>query len=257
MDGTLYRGARLFAQTLPFLERLRRLAIGCTFLTNNTSRGKAEYVSKLRAFGIEADENQICTPVESVIAYLRQSLPHVKTVAVLGTPSLCREFTEAGFQVNWDAPQAVVAGFDLTLTYERLCRAAYWISAGLPFLATHPDLVCPTEEPTVLVDCGSLCACLTAATGRKPTVFGKPHPSILSDLGRRLGLAPGDMLMAGDRIYTDIRMAQDAGVPAVLVLTGEAKPEDAAALANPPDLIVADVGELGDALERARRPVAR
>jgi NagD protein len=169
----------------------------------------------------------------------------------MGTPSLEQEFAEAGFAVNWDAPEAVVVGFDTTVTYERLCRTAYWISRGLPFLATHPDFVCPTSEPTVLVDCGSLCACLTAATGRHPTVFGKPNPSILHELADRLHLAASQMLMVGDRIYTDMKMAREAGVPAALVLTGETTAAHASGLSQKPDLIVADVGEIGELLASA------
>lgn len=252
MDGTLYSGTRLFAQTLPFLEGLRNLGIGHTFLTNNTSRSKSDYLVKLRNLGIEANESEIYTPAESTIAYLRNSLPHAKAVALLGTPSLVREFIEAGFNVNWDTPEVVVVAFDTTLTYERLCRAAYWISTGLPFLATHPDFVCPTEEPTVLVDCGSVCACLTAATGRDPMVFGKPHPSILLELGDRLHLAPEQMLMVGDRIYTDIKMAHEARVPAALVLTGETTEEQAASLSEPPDLTLTDIGMLGKLLADSR-----
>src|SRR5439155_27233543 len=165
---------------------------------------------------------------DSTIVYLRKHLPAAQAIAVLGTPSLCRQFEEAGFQVTWDSPQAVVVGFDTTLTYERLCRAAYWISTGLPFIATHPDLVCPTDEATVLVDCGAICACLTAATGRTPVVLGKADPSILLELCARHGLSPGQLAMVGDRIYTDMAMAQAAGALAVLVLSGEATAGDAA-----------------------------
>lgn len=252
MDGTLYSGTRLFAQTLPFLEGLRNLGIGYTFLTNNTSRSKADYVVKLRKLGIEASKSEIYTPAESTIAHLRSSLPHAKAVALVGTPSLVQEFVEAGFTVNWDAPEVVVVAFDTTLTYERLCRAAYWINTGLPFFATHPDFVCPTDEPTVLVDCGSVCACLTAATGRLPIVFGKPNPSILLELSDRLHLAPQQMMMVGDRIYTDIKMAQGAGVPAVLVLSGETTEAQAADMTQQPDLTVADIGILGKLLADAQ-----
>jgi NagD protein len=84
MDGTLYSGARLFAETIPFLERLRSLGIGYTFLTNNTSRSKADYVTKLRKLGIEAREDEIYTPAESTITYLRTSLPRVKAIALMG-----------------------------------------------------------------------------------------------------------------------------------------------------------------------------
>ncbi len=252
MDGTIYKGSRVFPCTLPFLARLARLGIGHTFLTNNTSRSKADYVEKLRRLGIAAVEEQIYTPADSAIVYLRERLPLARSIAVLGTPSLCRQFEEAGFEVGWDAPDAVIAGFDTTLTYDRLCRAAWWISRGLPFVATHPDRVCPTDEPTVLVDCGSICAALTAATGRQPVVLGKPDPGILLDLCRRLGLAPRQVAMVGDRIYTDMAMARKAGVFAVLVLTGEATAEDAAALSPPPDLVARHVGEFGELLERAK-----
>ncbi len=252
MDGTIYRGKRLFDATLPFLERLRRLGIGYTFLTNNTSLSKADYVQKLQRLGIDAREGQIFTPADSTIAYLRQRLPQVESIAVLGTPSLCRQFAEAGFTVTWDAPGAVVVGFDTTLSYERLCRAAYWIGTSLPFIATHPDLVCPTDDATVLVDCGAICACLSAATGRQPVVLGKPEPSMLLDLCARHGLSNEQVAMVGDRIYTDMAMARNADVFSVLVLSGEATAADAAALARPPDLIVDDVGVLGELLEGAR-----
>src|SRR5439155_13966677 len=174
---------------------------------------------------------------DSTIVYLRKQLPAAHAIAVLGTPSLCRQFEEAGFRISWDSPQAVVVGFDTTLTYDRLCRAAWWISKGLPFIATHPDLVCPTDEPTVLVDCGSICACLTAATQRSPVVLGKPEPSILLDLCARQKLAPNQLAMVGDRLYTDMEMAHKAGALAVLVLSGEATAADIAAQAQPPDLV--------------------
>lgn len=257
MDGTLYRGKRLFDATIPFLDRLRRLGIGYTFLTNNTSLSKADYVEKLRRFGIDATEREIGTPADPTIAHLRAHLPEVRSIAILGTPSLVRQFEGEGFVATWDAPEAVVVGFDTTLTYERLCRAAYWIGAGLPFLATHPDLVCPTDEPTVLVDCGAICACLTAATGRRPVVLGKPDPAMLLELCGRLGLEAGEVAMVGDRIYTDMAMARSAGALAALVLTGEATAEEAAAMDHPPDLIVADVGELGERLERSRAGLSR
>jgi HAD superfamily hydrolase (TIGR01450 family) len=256
LDGTLYRGSRLFNATLPFLAGLRRAGIGYTFLTNNTSLSKTDYVRKLHRLGIDADEQQISTPVDAVVNYLRDKLPQVASLAVLGTLSLCEEFERAGYRVDWEAPGAVIVGFDTTLTYERLCRAAYWIYAGLPFLATHPDLVCPTDEPTVLVDCGSICACLSAATGHQPVVFGKPDPAVLRAICAQHSLDSAELAMVGDRLYTDVAMALNAGAVSVLVLSGEATAAEAAARERPPDWVVADVGELGDLLERARRGAA-
>lgn len=41
-----------------------------------------------------------------------------------------------------------------------------------------------------------------------------------------LGLETSDCIMTGDRLYTDIRMALDAGLPSAVVLTGDAKAQD-------------------------------
>ena len=115
-----------------------------------------------------------------------------------------------------------VVGFDTELTFARLCRAAYWISKGKPFIATHPDRICPTDQPTVLVDCGAICAALEQAAGRGPdVVLGKPDPCMLRGILSRHALAPEQLAMVGDRLYTDMAMARRAGALGVLVLTGE------------------------------------
>lgn len=252
MDGTIYKGTKLFDCTLPFLAYLRKAGIGYTFLTNNTSRSKSDYVHKLNAFGIECDEQQIYTSADSTIAYLHRHYPEARSIAILGTPSLCNQFEKAGFRISWDDPEAVIVGFDTSLTFDRLCRAAWWIRQGLPFIATHPDLICPTDEPTVLVDCGSICAALAAATGRAPVVLGKPDPSILLELCDSLALVPHQIAMVGDRLYTDMAMARAAGAFGVLVLSGEATAADVSALETPPDLVVHDVGEFGKLLCMSR-----
>ncbi len=253
MDGTIYCGEQLFDCTLPFLDLLKRLGTTYTFLTNNTSRSKKDYIAKLEKRGIPATADQMYTAADSTISYLREQLPQVKRIAILGTSSLSAQFAEEGFTDDWETPEAVVVGFDTDLTYARLCKTAYFVQQGLPFLATHPDLICPTDEPTVLVDCGAICTCLTAVTGRTPVVLGKPEPSLLLDICRKAHVNPEEAMMVGDRIYTDVAMGRRAGVPAVLVLSGEATREDAAACPLPPNLIVTDIGELGMLLDQARR----
>ncbi len=253
MDGTIYRDGQLFESTLPFLSQLEEQGIGYSFLTNNTSLSRDDYVTKLNRLGIPASLESIQTPAQATMAVLRERFPDVRSLAVLGTPSLSEEFERGGWSISWETPQAVVVGFDTTLTYERLCRAAYWIQKGLPFLATHPDLVCPTNQEMVLVDCGSICACLTAATGRSPIVLGKPEPTMLEVLCLRYQLQPDELAMVGDRIYTDLAMAKRANAFSVLVLSGEATAEETAQLADPPDLVVPEIGELGRWLTQSRR----
>ncbi|MEA2709174.1 MAG: hypothetical protein QOF78_1775 [Phycisphaerales bacterium] len=256
LDGTLYLGGRLFEFTRPFLARIAKLGIGRTFFTNNSSRSTKQYVEKLNALGIEATASDIFSSTHCTLAYLREERPEIRKLFVLGTPPLREEFAENGFVVADDEPDAVIVGFDTTLAYDRVCRAAWWISKGKPFIATHPDRTCPTDEPTMLPDCAAICAMLASATGRQPDiVLGKPDPRMLRGVMQRHGVQARELAVVGDRIYTDMAMARAAGAVGVLVLTGETTAEQAQQASPPPDLIVSDVGELGTELAKTREPI--
>ncbi|HUA65740.1 MAG TPA: HAD-IIA family hydrolase [Alphaproteobacteria bacterium] len=253
MDGTVYLNNTVFDTTAPFLALLQRLGIGHTFLTNNPSKSTAQYLAHLSGMGIQATAEQLYTSTQAAIDFLKKDFPHVRRLFVLGTTGLCDELTNVGFELMPDdpnaAPDAVLVGFDKTLTYSRLCRAAWWIKQGKPFFATNPDLVCPTDEPTVLIDCGSITAALEKAAGRAPqAIMGKPDPAMLRGILQRHSLAPQNLAMVGDRLYTDMEMARRAGVLGVLVLTGEATAAQAENSVHKPDLILPDLHEFGEML---------
>ncbi|MEA1950686.1 MAG: HAD-IIA family hydrolase [Planctomycetota bacterium] len=257
LDGTVYKGGRLFDCSVPFLRQIERLGIGRTFLTNNSSRGRADYVRHLNAMGIEAKAGDVFTSADATVEFMREAMPDRRRLFLLGTDSLGEDLVSQGFELTEDSaddvPDAVVVAFDTDLRYARLCRAAYWIQEGKPFIATHPDLVCPTNERTVLVDCGAITKALVAATGIEPlAVPGKPHARMLAGIINQRGLAPGELAMVGDRIYTDMAMARRAGGLGVLVLSGEANLQDAQDAAKRIDLVVADLGEFGQLLENAK-----
>lgn len=258
MDGTIYMGTSLFPYTKPFLASLREMGIGYSFLTNNPSRSIAAYLEKLAALGIEATREEMYTTTLAAIDYLRAHYPAARRLYLLGTPSMIEEFEAAGYEsCSEDSdrePDVVVAAFDLTLRYERLCRAAWWIKQGVPYIATNPDRVCPTDQPTVLVDCGSICACLEHATGRRPDItLGKPDPNMLSGILARHGLQPDRIAMVGDRIYTDVQMAHNAGAMGVLVLSGETTDEVASAADPQPHITAQSIEVLGRLLREAQR----
>jgi NagD protein len=253
MDGTIYKGKTLFPTTLPFLSLLKQLGIGHTFLTNNPSKSIAEYLAHLDNMGIHATTGQLYTSAQATIDFLRKNYPQVRRLFVLGTSGLFSELEAAGFELTPDdpnaPPDAVLVGFDTTLMYSRLCRAAWWIAQGKPFFATNPDRVCPTNEPTVLVDCGSITAALEKATGRSPNaVPGKPDPAMLRGILNRHSLLPENLAMVGDRLYTDIEMAHRTDALGVLVLTGEATAAEAEKCLPRPDLIVPTLAEFGELL---------
>lgn len=256
MDGTIYNGSTLFPFTVSFLEYLKSLGIGYSFLTNNPSKSTEDYKANLLNMGISAKKEEIYTSAVATIEYLRKNYPEVKRLFILGTPSMIREFEEAGFESAednaGDKPDAVIVSFDKTLAYSRLCRAAWWISKGLLYIATNPDRVCPTDQEVILVDCGSICSALEKATGKAPDiVIGKPDPRMLDGILSRYQLKPSQVAMVGDRIYTDLRLAYNAKALGVLVLSGETTLKVAEQSDFRPDIIADNLAAFGELLKEA------
>ena len=269
MDGTIYLGSQLFPFTIDFLDSMDKAGVGHSFLTNNPTKSVADYLHKLEGMGIKATEDNMYTTSLAAIDYIKKTHPKAKRLFMLGTPSMVSQFEKAGFEACADdpddVPDVLVVAFDTTLVYSRLCRAAWWASQGIPYVATNPDRVCPTDQRVVLVDCGSLQKCIEHATGRRPDiVLGKPDPTMLQGIMDRHGLKPDEIAMIGDRIYTDTAMAHNAGAVGVLVLSGETTLEtaekvrqDAATNPNPefypPDVIVRDIKELGELIIESKK----
>lgn len=256
MDGTIYLGSKLFPFTKEFLGMLDDNGIGYSFLTNNPTRSVKDYLEKLRRLGITAGEDNVYTTAVATAEYIKTNMPDVHRIFALGTSSMLAEFEDAGFELAApdasDRPDALVVAFDTTLAYDRLCHAAWLASEGVPYIATNPDRVCPTDLPTVLVDCGSICKCIEHATGRTPDiVIGKPNPDMLSGICHRYGLDPEEIAMCGDRIYTDVAMARNAGALGVLVLSGETTLETALNSDSVPPIIALNVMEFGRLLVAA------
>lgn len=258
MDGTIYLGKQLFPFTKRFLQTLTDNGIGYSFLTNNPTRSLRDYVKKLQGMGIDATEEEVYTTAVATIDYIRANHPEAKRIFFTGTPSMIEEFERAGFESCPDdpacRPDLLVVAFDTTIDYARLCRASWWASQGVPYIATNPDRVCPTDQETILVDCGSLCECIAYATGRRPDiVIGKPNPDMLSGIRHRYGLQADEIAMCGDRIYTDVAMARNAGALGVLVLSGETTLDTAVNSDPQPPITAENIAEFCELLLESRK----
>lgn len=247
LDGTFYLGDNIFPWSLRFVEAMETLGKRFIFVTNNSSQHAAFYVEKIRKMGVNITDEQVFTSGQATIFYLKK-YNYPKKVYLVGTPALEEEFTEAGFELTAHDPETVVLGFDLTLTYEKLRIACDHIRQGVPFIATHPDFNCPTPEGPI-PDCGSMIALITASTGVKPKIIGKPYPQMVEALQAKYGLEnPNTVAMVGDRLYTDIAMGAAAGIRSILVLSGETQLEDVEGSDVQPDFILENLGEIADEL---------
>lgn len=249
MDGTVYLGSRLLPGSLDFLRYLGETGRDHLFLTNNSSRNADYYAQKLTKLGWPAQPGEILTSGEATALYLGGLKPAAR-VYLLGTPDLETEFAAHGFVLTDENPDYVVLGFDMTLTYDKLVRACDLVRGGVPFIATHPDLNCPTETGYI-PDCGAMTALITASTGVTPKVIGKPNREIIDAMFRKKPVRRDQVAMVGDRLYTDIVMGHNAGVTSVLVLSGEAKESDIPAAPVKPDHVAGGLGALYEALKQA------
>ena len=242
MDGTIYLGDTLFPFTRDFLRQAEASGRRACFFTNNSSRNATFYLQKLSRLGIDVPPQAMFTANQVAAEYLAERAP--QGVYLVGTPSLREDFQEAGIPLDSGRPDAVVVGFDTTLTYEKLRRACDLVRGGASFYGVNPDYNCPVENGGMMPDCGSICRIVEASTGVKPAFFGKPSPLVLEHIARRTGCRAGELAVVGDRLYTDIALAHGTDALSILVLTGEATREDAGLSPTPPDWIAESLAEI-------------
>ncbi|HZK34095.1 MAG TPA: HAD-IIA family hydrolase [Bacillota bacterium] len=236
MDGTFYLGDRLLEGSLEFIDTLRDKGIDFLFFTNNTSKAPQFYLDKLVSMGCDIDKNQLATSGMVTIDYLLDRFNNPR-VYLLGTPLLEDDFKANGLFLTDDRPDAVVVGFDTTLTYEKLNKACDLIRGGVPFLATHPDKNCPLEGGGLMPDCGAMCAFITASTEKEPKYLGKPSFETIDYVIRRTGASKKELVFVGDRLETDIAIGSKHGVTTALVLTGVTRQKDLASSDVNPDIV--------------------
>lgn len=248
MDGTLYLGDDVYDGAVDLMEDLPRLGKKYIYLTNNSSRAGADYITRLRKLGFPCEEENVFTSGMATGMFLNQNHPGAK-VYLVGTKAFERELLSYGINLVQEEAEIVVAGFDTELVYEKLNRAVHFLRRGAKFIAANPDWVCPMPEDEVLPDCGSICALLTASSGVKPEFIGKPNRNMIDVISKMTGIENGKICAVGDRIYTDIAVAQNAGSVSVLVMSGETDEKILAEAERKPDYVLKDVAELHEVLK--------
>ena len=246
MDGTFFLGDKLLPGALTFMDFLQENGLEYLFLTNNSSSHAGLYAEKIGRMGFDVPVERIFTSGAATTIYLQKRKPNAK-VYLVGTQALEEEFRKSGFILTDDDPDFAVLGFDTSLTYDKLVKICNLVRAGKPYIATHPDINCPVPGGFI-PDIGSFIALITSSTGRQPDVIvGKPNEHIVDAVVQKTGFPKTQIAMIGDRLYTDIALGQ-AGICTILVLTGETQRSDLADSKFQPDIVVENLGELGNKL---------
>lgn len=246
MDGTLYLGEQLYSFTIELLETLKATGRKYLFMTNNSSKSVEDYIKKLARLGIPSTRDDFITSSQATAYYLKQHHWGQK-LYVCGTQSLKRELQMEGFTVteNVDEVECIVMGFDTELTFQKLHDVSYLLLTreSIPYIATNPDYVCPTEFGSV-PDCGSVCDMIYNATQKRPVVIGKPSPLMPLLAMEQHGFTKDETAVVGDRIYTDVKSGLNAGITGILVLSGESTLQTLAESDVEPHLVLEDASEI-------------
>jgi len=242
LDGTIYLGDELIEGAFDFLDRLGSRDIARFFLSNNSSKSVAQYLDKLHGMGIEASKDEILLSTHDLLSWL--SREGVSKTYLVGTEGMRGMLEERGIVTESEDPEFVVLGYDTEVTYEKLAIASIHLHRGVPMVSSHPDMVCPSPEGG-LPDTGAYMALFEATTGVRPVhVCGKPNKDMILHKIEEMELSPPNCAMVGDRLYTDMEMAERAGVNGILVLSGETSREDLEGSGMSPSLVVDSVSSL-------------
>lgn len=242
IDGTTLLGAKAITGVSAFIHGLRAQATPFCWVTNNTSRSRAGWLARLGDAGFAPEPHELYTAGDATVDWIARQDPRPR-VFLVGTPALASDFRAAGIELVDERPDLLVLGYDTTLTYEKIAALGLHLAQDIPFVATHPDLTCPTPAGPI-PDVGSFIAMFETATGRRPDrILGKPARTMIEGAARHLGISPTDVVMVGDRLETDIRMANAAGVESWLVLSGITTRADAEASSDRPTRILGSLAE--------------
>ena len=260
MDGTLYLGDEVFPFAVDFIHAIAETGRNYIYLTNNSSRAGVDYITRLRKLGFPCEAENVFTSGMATGEFLNQQYPGAK-VYLAGTRAFYRELKSYGIDLVNDENghtdafdvDVVVQGFDTELVYEKLDKAVHFLRRGAKFIAANPDWVCPMAAGEVLPDCGSICALLTASTGVEPEYIGKPNRNMIDVVSKMTGIPNENICAVGDRLYTDIAVAKNAGSVSICVLSGESSEADIEASDVKPDYVLQDVGEIARILRAAQK----
>ncbi|WP_430646707.1 HAD-IIA family hydrolase [Agromyces sp. GXS1127] len=262
LDGVVYAGPHAIPHAVESLNRVGE-SLPVAYITNNASRSDEQVAAHLSSLGLSVAPREVVTSPQAAMRLLAASVAPGALVLVVGGDGIVTELERGGYRVTRsadDGPDAVMQGFHPDVGWRQLAEAAFALNAhggpgepgGIPWIATNMDWTIPVERG-IAPGNGTLVSAVHTAAGRFPEVAGKPETPIFDEARERFGARRP--LMIGDRLDTDIRGANRAGIASLVVLTGidRAKQVLAADAASRPDFIVSDLRQLHEPYPETER----
>ena len=249
IDGVLWHGKQPLPGVPEFFDFLRAHQISFIIATNNSARPASDVTNRLKRMGVSIDDSKILTSAEATALSLPRIAPNAKRVYVVGGEGLMTALERADYQIVDEDADAVIAGLDPTLTYEKLKIATREIRRGAKFIGSNSDKTFPLEDG-VAPGAGAILAAIQTATDVAPIVIGKPERAMFDIAIEKMSAARESTAILGDRLDTDIEGGKRAGLKSILVMTGVTTREILASSSIKPDWIFDNLDALRENLAR-------
>jgi HAD superfamily hydrolase (TIGR01458 family) len=248
VDGVLHVSGAPIAGAASAVRRLRADGHRIRFVTNSTTRSRAQVGDQLRLMGIEVEDDELQT-TGVVAARVLQG----KRVLALTMPGLLDDLE--GLQlVGMNVDAVLLGGADegeetgRVFSYLNLNRAFHELEAGAELYCLHKNRWWQTADGARL-DTGAFVAGLEYAADLEATVLGKPSNAYFAAALEALDAEAGLTWMVGDDLEGDIVGAHKHGMKTLLVRTGKFRPDEVERSSVQPDGIVSSIAQLPDWLE--------
>lgn len=219
LDGVVYRGEEAVPGAVARFNQWQASGVPYCFVTNNAEKSAPAFAEKIRGLGIDCTDDQVVTSGDVALDFMQAQFAPGEGIYVIGSPSLKDRVLNLGYRLVSTDAVAVLVALDRSFDYAMMKTALRNVLGGAQLIGTNPDLIRPTAdgfEPGA----GAITHSIAVSSGTKPVFLGKPEPQILHTALARMGIAPADAIMLGDKLDTDILAGQRAGVTSVFMETG-------------------------------------
>ena len=243
IDGTISLDNRLFARTKDVFDKLLSGGKYIYLVTNNSSKLPSHYIGNLARAGLDTDKVRLISSLELALEYL--SANDMKRIYWAANDTVSEYIKSKGFLFDDNAPAAMLLTYDTEINYTKLLKITELLHKKTPYFATHTDFVCPTDLGYYVPDIGSFMALIESSTGKTPEkTFGKPERYCIDKALAETGLTKDDVIVIGDRLYTDIELANRADITSVLVLSGETTKQMHDESSTKADFVMSSIDEM-------------
>ena len=247
-DGVLWRNDHVtpIPRINDAIQKLQSLNKRILYVTNNSIVSRGSLQRKFLSHGFESPLENIFGNGYSAAVFLKDILKISGKVYLVGGSGMKWELDQVGLEsvgigTDTDTPssdvnellkyklhdniQAVLVGFDEYFSFNKVCKAATYLSkSGCHFIATNNiekgTFIGSADNRRRMPLTGMMVNAISETANTTPVVVGKPNAAMFDCIKEKHDIDNSRTVFIGDNLKADIGFAKTVGIDSALVLTG-------------------------------------